>query len=1361
MNQNMPIMAFRYAEVCALGDQFLANFLKLHFSLESTGLLIRAKKDNRTLELIPHSKLKGDFPEQLVDDYAHWMNLDTGNIEFRPIDGQWAESERNPRIDFRDLVMRRGNVRFLDVRCPSAQMIYSILGPLEDRGYIEITTARQGEIEINLPRLQMNFFLNKGKLECRQFRDMVVDEDQRLGTLVGLENRLVLRNNGHGADSHCRKVLIPYGEVSYSIEGPHVRVSVSTEGQKTVVYHHFDVDETLWRLSGSGRLSSRLYKAYLHALTSHCLPDPLTGRTGTEEALCDLNSAAVWSFRELEEVDLDLFNLIIELAPARTFYPPRSKTMQEVEWNALPSLSQHDGFYTVVQGILQYNRRFQFFRDGTPPSSSISVRERDEFLVNRAAIRNAPFRVEAFGGSNICLGVDRIYIARDIPPSGPGSVESKVCAIAHSTNIWSTSISTVSDLLERCEAWGVLGRKMPEIFLEYDSKWLKADLPTTWCSLYDACCTTQKGDRYHLMFFLSTLLYRQTLPIDMDLIWTLLAFATLREFKSIAAPVFDSYDLTQGYRPDEQVPRIVRSFEVSYTGFDGPPQAHDESTGEWYARNKELYDEQLESQTTSLVWWYTSQWVCEKPAQPTANIYPLLLNLTEIHERVDSAFGGCYKNLQFKNHIEEVQQVLAHARTRGPRSSFYAFSPSLTIGTPIPHISMEELSVIRESPILPAPVPNEQLGGLLTRLKQNSESEFKTEYTGDLLKSLNVFEQQADDCTLAPPLETHRRPCAEHLDSMLRKIGVELESPRVESSELLKAAGLWPRITPTSLLGLLARPTVTDICPKTKKTLVDYGLTIAKFQRASRLHILATIGSDKELAKEKANIGQQGWDPMEYPDWLLLEIENNLLVRPIQATIASRMIDPPSEGSAVLQLNMGEGKSSVIVPIVSAALADGQKLVRVVVLKPLSTQMFRLLVEKLGGLINRRIFYMPFSRKIKVDTEVAKQIRDLYEECMKTGGILLVQPEHMLSFKLMGFEKLQGEDPETKMVAKDLLRTSRWLEGRARDILDESDEILHVRYQLIYALGNQKWLEHSPDRWMIIQELLGLVIRRAVELQREYPKGVEVGVGKPGCFPHTRILEDQAGRRLLDKLMDDISSGKLSHLYFLRLWDSESRRMASTFIRDPNMEESESEQLLSYLKNSQGQSESDFKTLLLLRGMIAHGILLTALRDRRWRVNYGLDEDRVPPTLLAVPYRAKDCPALRAEFSHPDMAITLSCLSYYYGGLTDSQLEVSFRVLLKSNNPAAEYERWVGVGGDIPEGVRTLSGVNIDDFEQRSTVVFPRLRYRKSVIDHYLSQVVFPKDSKEFPYKLSTSGWDLVQKRALPTTGFSGTNDNR
>jgi hypothetical protein len=185
---------------------------------------------------------------------------------------------------------------------------------------------------------------------------------------------------------------------------------------------------------------------------------------------------------------------------------------------------------------------------------------------------------------------------------------------------------------------------------------------------------------------------------------------------------------------------------------------------------------------------------------------------------------------------------------------------------------------------------------------------------------------------------------------------------------------------------------------------------------------------------------------------------------------------------------------------------------------------------------------------------------------------------------------------------------------------------------------------------------------------------------------------------------------------------------------------------------------SAWSSLLLLRGLLAHGILGYVLKERRWRVDYGLDISR---TLLAVPYRAKDVPALRAEFGHPDVAITLTCLSYYYQGLSEDQVKVCFRHLLKLDNPTMEYENWVRANPRVPQTLREVRAINLRDVKQLKDHLIPHFGRNHAVIDFFLSQIVFPKEAKEFPEKIATSGWDIAECKSLPTTGFSGTNDNQ
>ena len=126
------------------------------------------------------------------------------------------------------------------------------------------------------------------------------------------------------------------------------------------------------------------------------------------------------------------------------------------------------------------------------------------------------------------------------------------------------------------------------------------------------------------------------------------------------------------------------------------------------------------------------------------------------------------------------------------------------------------------------------------------------------------------------------------------------------------------------------------------------------------------------------------------------------------------IMSPRSGENTVMQVNMGEGKSSVIIPIAAAALADGKQLVRVIVPKALTVQMFELLVARLGGLTNRPIYHLPFSRTPEYDRYgevISLQIDDLHKlmsQCMAEHGILLVQPEHVVSLKLMSVEEQIG-----------------------------------------------------------------------------------------------------------------------------------------------------------------------------------------------------------------------------------------------------------------------------------------------------------------------------------------------------------------
>ena len=363
-----------------------------------------------------------------------------------------------------------------------------------------------------------------------------------------------------------------------------------------------------------------------------------------------------------------------------------------------------------------------------------------------------------------------------------------------------------------------------------------------------------------------------------------------------------------------------------------------------------------------------------------------------------------------------------------------------------------------------------------------------------------------------------------------------------------------------------------------------------------------------------------------------------------------------------------------------------------------------------------------------------------------------------------GDNALASLDPASKW--SNLLK---WIDSHARDILDESDEILHPRFQLIYTIGTEQHVDGYPDRWTITQQILRFVKRHVYSLSKYAPDSIELERGPPGSFPHVRILRaSEVGRRLLSSLVEDVMAGQLSNFNFAHISPALYNAIRS-FISDEAVLQipATAKMVEEYAK---GCSQSHlWNGLLLLRGLLTSDILFLALVERRWRVDYGLafepsqsidhdedeDEDIPTPTMLAVPYRAKDVPATNTQFGHPDLTIILTCLSYYYAGLTEEQLRSSFEILLDQDDPTIEYTLWIKEydKDSVPESIQKLRDLNLRSSEQWDKIIFPLFSRNQTTINFYLARVVFPKEAKEFPRKLCGSSWDLGEKRKKLITG--------
>ncbi|TFK56543.1 hypothetical protein OE88DRAFT_1649890 [Heliocybe sulcata] len=1378
-------------------------------------LVVQACHGDEDLELIPHTHFEGDLPYFLVHEYVHWLDKQNHRIELRPLKMLWTSSATNWSIQLgaggssytRMLRVQAGRqVCLIDSRSPTFGRIASCLQPLEDRKYLTVTftpAPSESMLQVDLPRYRLSFALNSNReLECQSFPGMVVDRNQSTGTMFGLVNQLVLRpartTDESIADVLARRcVLVPFGEVAHHVEGLRRVIKIDTHSERSVRYMKYEVDADLGRLVSNASLTSRLYKVYLHALTGDCLPDPLTGCTGTEEALYDLGSASCRSFQGLSIEDIKILDDIERITPRRTYYPSHLKVMQTVVWSYLPPTAQHYAFEIYSRDIKQYAESLGIFGEEQRPTEraarDCAGMQDERHLTERSAWHDKVFaspycdghhlpRAEQFG--------DASYPSRhDVSDH---EREAQVQYVAKLVDSWSHWPSFSVDLWNVLKGWRTISatRQVGES-LSYCREWMETELGKTWMALYELCRQT-RDSKFQLAFTLPALVYGPQRHSAKDLVPILLVIAGTGRFRNLNPPSFppSQYDLAAGLKPKkDQLTTVARSCTIQ---FEASPASRlsanpGESRSDLNYRRRSRYGDLCQTELSQASEALVSQWPCQQLSRPTQHFQ--VIDKQALVDRASPLFSSWYHNVALRDHIAEVQAVLTDLKTVAHGSpsvsSSYQVPPFVDLPGSSPDsssvtftclfsLSPPSSSVGYTVPALPIEIgpPGDEasqrkglvrLENLVRDLRARTEAIFWRKYANDLGKSMNVLSHQKPamrKCLQTPNPAlcaiNYFSACRLQVDHIFMRICRELQPDAgTTTAELIMLrAGLWPRVTRKICLRYLTQKLRDTVSDKWRALFTEFARDLLKYQWSQRLLRSIVLGQSEQTLAELQNEedGSQTCDL----DWLLIQIDCNFLARGVQVRVAQEMIRPSSGSNAVSQLNMGEGKSSVIIPFAASTLADRTKLVRVFVLKSLSKQMFQLLVERLTGLANRQIFYAPFSRSMTISATNVEQIQNLYQQCMKSGGILLAQPEHILSFKLMSVERsLSVAGQNEPGAGPRLLETQRWCEANARDILDESDEILQVRYQLIYTMGQQEALEHAPERWTTIQQVLFLVRKVALRLRNDLACGLEVGESCNGCFPTLRVVDMQAGTRLVGEVMGYVSKGALPNCP-LALLPDHLRGPTSCFIADKDMSVADYERVRQYWEGS-----NSWKTLLLLRGLFAHQILPYVLKERRWRVDYGLDLSR---SLLAVPFKAKDVPSPRAEFGHPDVAILLTCLSYYYQGLSPESLEVCFELLSKLDNPTLEYELWVREGGPaIPEELRKLSGINPSDMEQRARLVIPTFRQNHVVVDFYLSQVVFPKAAKGFPHKLGTSGWDIARDRdpAHATTGFSGTNDNR
>lgn len=1403
-SSNMPGMSYMLA-VENDGHQ-------VHLGYRNNKLVIRAQAFGTILEHVPRHVFgngpSADLPGPLIDNCVHWIDLNSGVLEIRPHPRIWKRGAWLINIQTRKAQRRLGSSVLVDPHSPVFTTIARIFRNFEQPHMLTVTQSKSFNkgLSVELGRMDLTFYVNhKRVLQCKQL-GAEVDPNQDVGALYGLESMLVLRNASNRSQ---RSVITTMGNPEYRRHGMHVSVRMENDGN----YARYMIDNVVGRLQSPPEPRLLYNKALLHALTSCFIPDPLTGRTGTEEALHWLQSGYCQPWCPLTSESLSILMTLSNLTPRREYYPKDKKRQQNVHWNSrLTTTIQHDAYPLVVGSIIKKSERLSLFHVGvTDPKIDRSRGE--AHLRERARWRRSFYERPDIMLLPLSHPQDIVYLARDGQSISQNSSRrsSNVREIIRLLSERPPSINTTAivDLTSILQRWPVIGGYGDSSSSYMIQDCLTSDLALEWGHLISLCRDCKVEDVYHLMFYLGLIAFGQS--VDMVVMRVISAFFLLVDLKELEYPQYPSFiKFKSGEKPTSNLlDGLIKPYWAPYQ--DAEPRNEKKNKQKsaeeirWIEHAKNEHDRLCLTESRRFSTFLLNQWPCPEPSADGFN--SKYLNIIEAMDAVNPEWLRLYKNLQLSNHIREVQTILVRHFASGPELQealssnskqilwspfrFHNITPRLgeeLVRKPGPKSYLCHSFESNKDSAKEEPIPSWQTGTVQRRSSSNPEIVEIERIVGKLLDS---------DC---PVRSTYGHDLKESIIALRNVEGAAEEKVRVDvefgrevgrfneeieraravvhqhhrritesmscdDSRLfwLQKANLWPCVTPASILQQLRSTSNCVFGANMKDALISYGLSIVKLQRLVRMKEAFAKRDEAKLQQEHNNHGHVNWNPSTYPDWLLLEIESNIQIREEQATVAFEMISPKSGQNSVLQMNMGQGKTSVIMPMIAALLADGNSLTRLLVPKALLSQAAQILQSRLGGLLGREIIHVPFSRRTPTGgSYLLDEFRQLHHEMLQKSGVLLGVPDHVLTFKLSGFQRVSDSK---HYEAIKMMGLQTWMQKNCRDILDECDFTLAVKTQLIYPSGSQLTVDGHPDRWEVSMTILSLAAHHLSDLAWEFPQSVDI-MERPALagFPMIYFLRNDVEDILVSRIVNDICSARTSTLPIDRFTVSE-RMAIRNFISREAIAHSDAE----YISQLLPDLPKVRKNLYLLRGLLVHGILLLCLR-KRWNIEFGLHPERDP---MAVPFHAKGVPSDQAEWGHPDVAILFTCLAFYHQGLSKKQFRHSLQAVLRSDDPAMMYDRWTQESTTLPKSLQFWNIINVDD-EGQMAELWRHLRLSMVVINHFLSNFVFPVHAKQFSIKLQASGWDVPlytgssanesydrTRNSGLTTGFSGTNDNR
>lgn len=374
---------------------------------------------------------------------------------------------------------------------------------------------------------------------------------------------------------------------------------------------------------------------------------------------------------------------------------------------------------------------------------------------------------------------------------------------------------------------------------------------------------------------------------------------------------------------------------------------------------------------------------------------------------------------------------------------------------------------------------------------------------------------------------------------------------------------------------------------------------------------------------------QRAYHVADHPEYLVLEHYMKILLRPDQVENLARLdirqgiIGNPKDLGVVLEMIMGSGKSSVLLPLLGLMNADGKHLSIGIIPESLLPSVAPNLAQVVGTSFKQSVQVLNFARNTTFTEVKLQQILDQLTSMKNEKQMLLMTSSSVQSLFLKFLEHVFTSPEKTKEIAlfREIFQVFR---NQGRVIIDEIDLILDARQEHHFALGAPQQIDHQEI--LLVSEFYDLLandvrLKKLAQfefLTNEKTSGLTLKQYHKEVVPLLidAILEKQLGNKnMLEGFFTKLSVGDLTKL--------------KTYLAlSPQIQELSSSQQASF---DYVESLSDeMKNLMSLAREEIHSLIpLTAFKI--CDVNYGTISEKP----FAIPFGGSDTPKRKAQFGSP------------------------------------------------------------------------------------------------------------------------------